>query len=96
MYRFHEEASLRLKNHQDLLFNRDIPKALEELQLYYDALQQHAREEEQFLIPQYREKATYMPERERRNNADVYIVEHSRMKMFLARALNMLRQLKER
>lgn len=96
MLKFHEEASLRLKNHQNLLFQRDIPNALEELQLYYDALRQHAREEEQFLIPEYREKATYMPERERRNNADVYIVEHSRMKMFLARALNMLRQLKEK
>lgn len=53
-------------------------------------------EEELFLIPVYRKNATHLPEREKNNHADVYVMEHNRMKAFLAQALNMMRKLKSK
>lgn len=92
--RVHDEVSVHMQAHQALLLARDIPKSLNELELYFGQLKVHMHEEELFLIPVYKKNARHLPAREIQNNGDVYTMEHNRMKQYMAQAITLMRRLK--
>lgn len=76
----HRALDERFFEHQRALLHFDFRVALERLRRYESALLAHMRDEEELLLPLYRERVTP----ERGGAADFFLLEHRKMRRHLA------------
>ena len=76
----HRGLDERFYEHQHALLHFDFRVALERLRCYESALLAHMRDEEELLLPLYRERAAP----ERGGATDFFLLEHQKMRRHLA------------
>ena len=76
----HRDLCERFIEHQSALLHFDFRVALERLRRYESALLAHMRDEEELLLPLYRERA--VPERG--GATDLFLLEHAKLRRHLA------------